>query len=155
MSNEDEQTALDPKDPLQDVFENKNLLFQLTIIGGMLKLAQMKDGMKTIQVLGKETIHGLFNMLDSAAQASSANYVAAWAMPMLISGVLERFGMLPPAFNRGFHDGISKIEGVDLATGIIETLFGKEAPFPQALTFAKEAGVAKLAGTAAAAALPV
>lgn len=137
---------------LQDITENKNLIFQAVIVSGFLKLAKMPGGMETLRALGKEAIHGLFNMLDSSAQASAANPVAAWANPMLISGVLERFGMLPPRFNRGFHLGISRISGVDLAGSIIETIFGAKGAFPGQLMFAKEAGAAGAAGAGAGAA---
>lgn len=135
--NEDIETEF-----MRDIFENKNLIFQAMMIGGFLKLAKMPDGMKTLQILGKEAIHGLFDMLDSAAQASSANPVAAWANPMLISGVLERFGMLPPRFNRGFHLGISRISGVDLVSGVLGDLFGAKGAFPSQLMFAKSAAAA-------------
>jgi len=141
---------------LRDLFENKNLIFQAALIGAFMNLAKMPGGMKTLQVLGKEAIHGLFNMLDSAAQASSANPVAAWANPMLISGVLERFGMLPPRFNRGFHLGISRISGIDLAGQVITEIFGAKGAFPSSVGFAKEAGMmgAEGAAGAEAAAIP-
>jgi hypothetical protein len=121
-----------------DVFNNKNLVFQALLINGVLKFAKMEGGMKTLQVLGKETIKGLFDMLDSLGQASAANHVASWANPVLISGVLERFGLLPPAFNNGFHKGITVTAGVDLVSGIVEALIGKGG-FPSTLTFAKRA----------------
>lgn len=133
----EESAGLDTKDPLQDVLENKNLIFQALIVSGMLKLAKMKDGMKTLQILGKELIHGVFNSADSLAQSAAANAVSAWACPMLLSGLYERFGLLPPAFNHGFHDGISKITGINLTTGIVEMLFAKDGAFPSTLSFAK------------------
>lgn len=132
------EPELDSKDPMQDIMENKNLIFQVALIGGALKLAKMPDGMKTLQVLGKETISGLFNTLDSLGQASAANHIAGWANPILISGVLERFGMLPPAFNNGFHAGITLISGVDLATSILKDIFGGGGAFPSSLVFAKK-----------------
>ena len=136
--NETEEPGLDTKDPMQDILENKNLIFQLSVIAGGLKLAKMPDGMKTIQILGKELIGGLFDTLDSLGQASAANALASWANPVLISGVLERFGMLPPQFNRGYHDALSKLAGIDIVTGIIESIFGKGGAFPEALTYAKK-----------------
>lgn len=127
-------------DPLQDVIQNKNLVFQLSLIAGMLKLAKMPGGMRTIQVLGKAVIDGLFETTDSLGQASAANYIAAWANPVLISGIFERFGLLPPRFNEGYHDGISKLTGIQAASSIIDVLFGKDGAFPSTLTFAKGIG---------------
>ena len=138
MNTAEDQGGLDTKDPLQDVLENKNLIFQALLISGALKLAKMKDGMKTLQILGKATIDGLFDCMDSLGQASAANALASWANPVLISGVLERFGMLPPQFNKGYHDGLSKLAGVDIVTGLVESIFGKGGAFPEALTFAKK-----------------
>ena len=138
--NETEESTggLGTKDPMQDILENKNLIFQLSVIAGSLKLAKMEGGMKTIQVLGKELIGGLFDTLDSLGQASAANALASWANPVLISGVLERFGMLPPMFNHGYHDALSKLAGVDIVTGLIESIFGKGGAFPETLAFAKK-----------------
>lgn len=130
-------SELDPNNPLQDVIENKNIIFQALVIKGLLNFAKMKGGMKTIQVLGKSIIDGLFNTTDSLGQASAANYIAAWANPVLISALFERFGLLPPHFNRGYHDGISKLTGIQAATSIIDQLFGKDGAFPTTLTFAK------------------
>ena len=135
---------------LDDITNNKNLIFQLALISAAMRLAKTPEGMKTLQILGKETIHGLFQTLSYLGKASAANHVAAWANPVLISGVLERFGMLPPAFNRGFHKGITVVGGVDLTRGIIEAILDKKGGFPSSLNFGNEAAAAPIAAEVAA-----
>jgi len=135
--------GLDSKDPMQDIMENKNLIFQVAIIAGMLKFAKMPGGMRTIQVLGKAAIDGIFRTTNSLGKASAANYIAAWANPVLISGIMERFGLLPPAFNVGYHDAISRLTGYNVFTGVIELIFGKtpmDGAFPSSLDFGTEGG---------------
>lgn len=127
-----------PNDPMQDVFENKNLLFQLALIKLADNLSKRPGGMKALSDIGKETVKGLFNTMDSLGQASAANHVAAWANPVLISGVLERFGLLPPHFNTGYHAGVTTISGVNLALDVVETIFSKGGAFPTTLSFAKK-----------------
>lgn len=135
-SNNDDE--LESTDFMQDVLENKNLIFQAMIIGGLLKLAKMPQGMKTIQVLGKAVIDGLFEAIDSLGQASAANHIAAWANPVLISGIFERFGLLPPKFNNGFHKGVTTIAGVDTGLNIIDAILGKGGAYPTTMAFAKK-----------------
>lgn len=133
-----ENNELDNLDPMQDILENKNLIFQAMLIGMILKLGKMEGGMKTIQVLGKSILDGLFKTTNALGKASAANYIAAWANPTLISGLFERFGMLPPRFNRGFHDAISKLTGITATESILDTLFGKEGAFPSSINFGSE-----------------
>ena len=123
-----------------DLFENKNLIFQAMLLGTTIRLAKMKGGMRTIQVLGKAIIDGLFKTTNSLGKASAGNYIAAWANPVLISGLFERFGMLPPHFNAGYHDAISKLTGLTAATSILDTVFGKDGAFPQNINFGSEGG---------------
>lgn len=133
-----------------DIIDNKNLIFQIALLGAAIRLAKMPDGMKTLQVLGKATLEGLFKTLSYLGKASAANHVAAWANPVLISGVLERFGMLPPDFNDGFHKGITVISGVDLIGDIIEAILDKKGGFPSTLDFGSEQGAEAGAAEAAA-----
>ena len=123
---------------LDDVTQNKNLVFQVLLIGLANKLSKRPGGMKLIETLGKATIKGLFDTLDSLGQASAANSVAAWANPVLISGIFERFGMLPPQFNAGYHAGITTISGVDIVTGVISDILGAKGSFPESIAFAKK-----------------
>lgn len=135
-----EEDKLDTTDPMQDLFENKNLIFQAMLIGMVLKLAKMKDGMKTIQVLGKSILDGLFKTTNALGKASAANYIAAWANPMLISGLFERYGMLPPRFNIGYHDALGKLTGISATENVLNVLFGKEGTFPDHINFGSEGG---------------
>jgi len=125
-------------DTFADIQNNQNLIFQIALIGLANKLSQRPEGMKTIQVLGKSLLDGLFDMLDSGAQASAANHISAFAFPVLSSQVLERLALLPPGWNAGFHKSLALISGFDQAAGFIEAIFGKDKGFPGTLAFAKK-----------------
>ena len=137
-----------------DVAENKNLIFQIALIGAFKQLTKTKEGHKTIQILGKELIKGVLDTTHALGQASAANAVAAWANPVLISGVLERFGCLPPHFNAGYHAGITMCAGVDVITGVIDSLFGKGGTFPESIKYSSRAS-SEGGGEAAAKLLPL
>ena len=125
-------------DLLNDLENNQNLIFQIALIGLANKISQRPEGMKTLQVLGKSLLDGLFDMLDSGAQASAANHISAFAFPVLSSEVLARIGLLPNNWTGGFHRSLALISGFDQASGFIEAIFGKGGAFPSSLVFAKK-----------------
>ena len=99
--------------------------FTKIIIGlFILKLAKMPGGLKVIESLGKEFLKGMFKTLHYLGQASAANPVAAWANPILISAVLDRFGFLKPGFIANYHLGITTISGIDIGVDVINAIAG-------------------------------
>lgn len=138
-----------PDDPMQDIEENKNLFFQILVIGFLNNLSKTPKGLEVLKTVAKEVVHGIFATTNSLAQASGANPIIAWGSPVLLSGIFERMGLLPPHFNDGYHAGLSLISGVEQGTGLITDLLGKDSSFPQVLNFA---GMEKT-GTAAVKAL--
>ena len=132
-----------PSDPFLDNVD----MMQALMFLGIAKLSKTPEGMKVLDHLGTEFMKGTFRTLAFLAQASAANPVAAWANPILISGVLQRFGFLPPKFNTNFHLGITVISGVEIYSDIIKdvadalpwNLFkgAPEIQYPQSLTFAE------------------
>ena len=140
----------DTNDPMQDVFENKNLIIQILTIKLIRELMKTDKGMEVLQTVAKEAVHGIFGTCQALAQASAANPVSAWANPVLLSGIYERMGMLPPAFNNGYHLGITVISGVKVGTTILEAIFGKEGAFPSVMNFSGLKTAAELTKIAAA-----
>ena len=110
------------------------------IKGETLKRSAVRGTISLCIQIGKAIIDGLFKTTNSLGKASAANYIAAWANPVLISGLFERFGMLPPRFNRGYHDSISKLTGITAAGSIVDVLFGKDGSFPSNIDFGSEGG---------------
>ena len=99
--------------------------FSKIIIGlFILKLAKMPGGLEVIKTLGKEFLRGMFKTLHYLGQASAANPVAAWANPILISAVLDRFGFLKPGFIANYHLGITMISGIDIAEDVTQAILG-------------------------------
>lgn len=125
----------DTRDPLQDITENKNLLIQLLIVKLFSNLSKTPEGLKVLQKLGSDAINGIFKTTHALAQSSCGSSLTSWSNPMLISGIFERFGLLPPAFNAGFHDGISKLTGVNIFGDIIGDIFGKGGMFPSVMSY--------------------
>lgn len=111
----------------------------------VLKLSKTPEGLKVLKALGTEFIKGIFKTLNSLGKASAANKVAAWANPVLISGVLDRFGFLKPGFNNGYHLGVTVISGASIAEGFLDTLQGffpfsspEPSDFPSHISFGDE-----------------
>lgn len=90
----------------------------------LLKLSKTKEGLKVLDHLGKEFIRGIFSTLKSLGHASAANYISAWANPILVSGVLDRFGFLKPGFNKNYHLGLTVISGAKVYEEITEIAVG-------------------------------
>lgn len=119
----------------------------LAIAAVLIQLTKTPAGLRTIQVLGKAFLDGIFKTLGFMGQASAANKVAAWGNPVLISGILERFGFLKPGFNSNYHLGLTIIAGASVAESILGAIagfipFGKPADssYPDSITFAAEVG---------------
>ena len=131
-----------------DPFFGKTDMLQLLMFAGVMKLSKTPEGLKVLERIGVEFTKGIFKTLSFLGQASAANPVAAWANPILISGVLERFGFLPPAFNANYHLGITMISGVEIYSGILNdvanalpwnAMKNPPAPFyPETIHFAAE-----------------
>lgn len=102
-----------------DSFFPKVDAYQAIMLLGLIKLSKTPEGLKVIEKIGTEFTKGIFKTLSFLGQASAANPVAAWANPILISGVLERFGFLPPRFNANYHLGITVISGVEIYSDIL------------------------------------
>ena len=102
-----------------DPFFGKTDMLQLLMFAGIMKLSKTPEGLKVLEKIGVEFTKGVFKMLSFGAQASAANSVAAWGFPVLASGVLERFGFLPPKFNANYHLGITAISGIQIYEGIL------------------------------------
>lgn len=122
-------------DPMQDILENKNLIFQVLLIKMARDLMKTDKGLDVLKTLGSELIKGSLDTTHALAQASAANAVSSWANPVLISGIFERLGLLPPAFNAGYHAGITAVSGVDIFTGVLDSLFGKGGAFPSYIQY--------------------
>jgi len=133
-----------------DPFFGKPDMLQLLMFAGIMKLSKTPEGLKVLEKIGVEFTKGIFKTLSFLGQASAANPVAAWANPILISGVLERFGFLPPAFNANYHLGITFISGVNIYEGILNDVANalpwnamkppENPQYPSAVTFAGEMG---------------
>jgi len=133
-----------------DAFFGKPDMLQILMFAGILKLSKTPEGLKVLEKIGVEFTKGVFKMLSFGAQASVGNPVSSWSYPILISGVLERFGMLPPAFNANFHLGITVVSGVEIYQDFLKDIGdalpwnilkgAPEAQYPQAVTFAGEMG---------------
>lgn len=120
-------------------------IMDLGLAAVLVNLTKTPEGLKTIQVLGKAFLDGIFKTLSFMGQASAANKVAAWGNPVLVSGVLERFGFVKPGFNANYHLGLTVIAGADIAQGILGAIagfipFGKpsDSSFPDNISFAAE-----------------
>ena len=130
-----------------------NPLEDFTIKDAMLlalysRLAKTPQGMKVLQ----EMIKGVFDTTQALAQASATNPIVAWANPVLISEVFNRFGLVNPYFIPNYHLGITVISGVTITEDFVDTVLGalpwaglkapEEAPFPSTIVYdAREAGV--------------
>ena len=133
-----------------DPFFGKPDMLQILMFAGVMKLSKTPEGLKVLEKIGVEFTKGIFKTLSFLGQASSANPVSAWANPILISGVLERFGFLPPKFNANYHLGITVISGVEIYSDILNDVAdalpwnlmkgAPEAQYPSAVTFAGEMG---------------
>lgn len=97
---------------------------ELVLLVALTKLSKTPQGIKVIEVLGREFIKGMFDMLHGGAQASAANKVTSWAYPYLQALVLERFGFINPYKMLEFSVGISVITGAGIAEGFVDSLQG-------------------------------
>ena len=113
------------------------------------KLSKTPEGLKVIKDLGKEFIKGLFDTLHALGQASSANYITAWANPIIVASILTRFGFVERKWYNGFAVGISALAGAKVTEGFVDEIArifpfsARDTPdFPQQIVFsAREAGV--------------
>ncbi len=112
----------------------------------VLKLSKTAEGLKLIGKLGTEYLKGMFKTMSFLAQAGAANKISAWANPILISGVFQKWGMLPAHFNDNYHLGITVISGIQITQSIIDTVLDvlpwsdlgsiEPSDFPSDITFA-------------------
>ena len=123
---------------------------KMLIVVGIVKLAQTPKGLEVIKTLGKEFIKGISDTLHALAQASSANQIAAWANPYLISLILERFGCVDSRRMMEYRIGLDILAGADVAEDVTETVLKvipwykatKVGEFPSQIVFsAREAGI--------------
>ena len=136
-----------------DAFFGKPDMLQLLMFAGVMKLSKTPEGLKVLEKIGVEFTKGIFRTLSFLGQASAANPVAAWANPILISGVLERFGFLPPKFNANYHLGITAISGVEIYQDFLKDIAdalpwniikgAPEAQYPSEIKFAPVGDVKK------------
>jgi len=117
----EELEAIVARGPALSTVGDSDFLSEETLILGVVlfKLSKTPEGIKLIGQLGTEYLKGMFKTMSFLAQASAANKIAAWANPILISGVFERFGMLPKGFNTNYHLGITVISGVEMAADFV------------------------------------
>lgn len=87
-----------------------------------LKLTKSPEGLKVLQVLGKEFIKGIFDTMHALGQASAANYVTAWANPYLVALILRRFKFIDNLGAAEFKMGLSVITGATVIEGFIDEI---------------------------------
>lgn len=97
---------------------------EMALLALLVKLTQSPQGLKVLETWGKELIKTVGDMMHALGQASAANKVSSWANPYLCALVLDRFGLVNPAYLLEFKLGLSLISGASVAEGFVDNIQG-------------------------------